>query len=175
MTLGSHQRAIGKSQTYITPRRITDPLQPIDLDVCASDERPWDCARINWTSGSLERDWPRELFIFMNPPYDQRIVGRFIRKLAKQNNGIALLHARTETEWFEPIWQSASGILFLANRIFFHLPDGSRLPHNSGAPPILVGFGAEALARLHRCGIAGTLVPAGWTIIGGAASAVRVA
>jgi len=72
-----------------------------------------------------------------------------------------LLHARTEAGWFEPIWEHASGILFLADRIFFHKPDGIRHPHNSGAPAILVAFGAEALSRLRRCGIPGRLVT-GW-------------
>jgi len=169
MTLGSHQRAVGKSQVHITPRWLLDALAPLDLDPCAADPRPWDCARINWTSGSLERGWPRHLFIFLNPPFDRNAVDRWIARLAQHGNGIALLHARTETKWFLPCWQSASGILFLADRIFFHKPDGTQHPHNSGAPPVLVAFGDEALSRLRRCGIAGTLVT-GWTIIGGTPS-----
>jgi hypothetical protein len=164
MTLGSHQQAIGKSQVHITPKWIIDKLGPFDLDPAAADPRPWDCARINWTSGSLERDWPRDLFIFLNPPFDRRAVGLWIQKLAAHGNGIALLHARTETEWFEPIWRHASGILFLSNRLAFCKPDGSQHPHNSGAPPVLVAFGDEALSRLGSCGIAGTLVP-GWIIL----------
>jgi len=174
MTLGSHQRAVGKSQVHITPRWILDPLRPIDLDPAAAEPRPWDCARINWTSGSLTRVWPPELFIFLNPPFDRSQVGEWISRLAQHGNGIALLHARTETEWFEPIWQHASGILFLADRISFCKPDGTEHPHNSGAPAILVAFGDEALSRLRRCGIAGTLVPSGWTIIS-ATTAARLA
>lgn len=46
MTLGSHQRTIGVSQVHITPRWILDPLGSFDLDPCASDPRPWDCAAV---------------------------------------------------------------------------------------------------------------------------------
>jgi hypothetical protein len=48
------------------------------------------------------------------------------------------LHARTETAWFRPCWEFASGILFLRTRIKFCKPDGSEQPANSGAPPVLV-------------------------------------
>src|SRR5262249_46865689 len=57
----------------------------------------------------------------------------WIARLAEHGNGITLLHARTEAGWFEPIWQRAAAILFLADRIHFHRPDGSRQPANSGA------------------------------------------
>jgi DNA N-6-adenine-methyltransferase Dam len=113
---------------------------------------------VNWTSGGLERDWPRQYLIYLNPPFDRYQVARWIAKLAEHNNGLALLHARCETDWFEPIWQHAAAILFLADRIHFYRPDGTRQPANSGAPPILAAFGDEAVLRLHRCGIAGALV-----------------
>jgi len=155
VSLGSHQRTVGLSQNHITPKWIIDALGPFDLDPCAADPRPWDCARINWTSHGLERDWLRKLFIYENPPFDRYVVGKWIAKLAEHGNGICLLHARTEAAWFEPVWQHAAAILFMADRIHFHRPDGSRQPANSGAPPILAAFGDKAVLRLHRCGIAG--------------------
>ena len=157
-TLGSHQRTVGKLQNHITPKRLIDAMGPFDLDPAAADPRSWDCARINWTHGSLERKWPRELFIFLNPPYDQYIVGKFVAKPAEHGHGICLLHARTEPAWFEPIWQHAAVILFMADRIKFCRPDGSEQSANSGAPPVLAAFGDEAAQRLYRCGIAGYLV-----------------
>jgi hypothetical protein len=162
VTLGSHQQTIGKSQSHITPLEKINALggaQSFDLDPAGADPRPWDCARVTWTTGGLERDWVG--FVWLNPPFDVREVGEWIAKLAAHGSGIALLHARTEAGWFEPIWEKASGILFLADRIFFHRPDGIRHPHNSGAPAILVAFGSEALSRLRRCGIPGRLVT-GW-------------
>ena len=156
MTLGDHQRCVGKSQNHITPKWIIDRLGPFDLDPCAAQSRPWDCARINWTSRGLDRVWFG--LVYLNPPFDRYEVGDWITKLAQHGNGITLLHARTEAAWFEPIWRQAAAILFMADRIKFCRPDRSEQLANSGAPPILAAFGDEAVLRLHRCGIAGALV-----------------
>jgi DNA N-6-adenine-methyltransferase (Dam) len=158
MTLGSHQQCVGKTQTHITPKWLLDRLAGFDLDPCAASPRPWDCARNNFTEADdgLSQRWRGR--IWLNPPFDRYMVGRWISRLAEHGHGTALLHARTETEWFQPIWESASGILFLADRIKFCRPDGSEQPANSGAPAVLVAFGDEDLARLRASGIAGTLV-----------------
>jgi hypothetical protein len=157
MTIGSHQRTVGKSQAHITPKGLLDAIGPFDLDPCAAIIRPWDCATINWTEidDGLSREWPRQYFIFLNPPFDRYVVGTWMARLAAHGNGIALLHVRTEAGWFEPVWQYASGILFLADRIHFHRPNGTRQPANSGAPVCLVAFGDRAALRLRGCGIAG--------------------
>jgi hypothetical protein len=73
------------------------------------------------------------------------------------------LHARTETDWFEPIWESATAILFMADRLSFYRPDGTRQPANSGAPPVLVAFGSDDAERLKASGIPGAFVPNNWT------------
>ena len=173
MTLGSHQRTIGASQAHITPHHIIEALGPFDLDPCAADPRPWDCARVNWTEkdDGLSLAWPPEWRVWLNPPFDRRAVGRWIERMARHNHGTALLHARTETEWFQPIWDCAAGILFLAGRLIFYRADGSpqtvsnpRSKHfgkvaNSGAPPILVAFGSADFARLASCDLVGRFVP----------------
>jgi hypothetical protein len=156
MTLGSHQATRGKSQVHITPLWLLKVLGDFDLDPCAADPRPWACAATNWTTHGLEREWFG--FVFLNPPYDRYTVAEWVARLAQHGRGIALLHARCETKWFRPVWDHAAAILFLANRIHYHRPDGSRHPANSGAPPVLVAFGDEAVQRLHRCGIPGALV-----------------
>jgi hypothetical protein len=160
MTLGSHQRARGKSLVHITPKWLLDPLGPFDFDPCAADPRPWDCARINFTEieDGLSRDWRALGRGFLNPPYDNPVVGRFISRFAHHGHGIALLHARTETGWFETCWNHASGILFLDDRITFCRPDGTEHPANSGAPPVLVSFGSSDRECLRRAGIPGRLV-----------------
>ena len=139
-----------------------DAIGQFDLDPCAALPRPWDCARVNFTEADdgLSRPWRGR--IWLNPPYDRYQVARWISRLAEHGHGTALLHARTEAGWFEPCWQHASGILFMADRIHFHRPDGSRQPANSGAPPVLVAFGQQDLARLRSSGIAGALVTQ-WT------------
>jgi hypothetical protein len=78
--------------------------------------------------------------------------------------GTLLTHVRTETAWFLPVWEKASGILFLADRIFFYLPNGERCPANSGAPACLISFGSYDLRCLRESGIAGMLVTSWETI-----------
>jgi hypothetical protein len=156
MTLGSHQQCVGKSQDWITPRWILDAIGPFDLDPAAADPRPWDCARVNWAERGLEREWFG--LVYLNPPFDRYQVGNWVVRLAEHGDGIALLHARTESAWFEPIWRRAAAILFMADRIHFHRPDGSREAANSGAPPVLAAFGDAAVLRLYRSGIGGALV-----------------
>jgi len=163
MTLGSHQRTVGKSQVHITPRWIIETLGPFDLDPCAADPRPWSCATVNYTQNGLEQPWQGR--VFLNPPFDRFKVALWVEKLARHGNGIALLHARTETEWFAPIWQSADAILFLADRIKFCRPDGTEQPANSGAPAVLVAFGHANAEVLQRSGIPGSLVT-GWSVRG---------
>jgi hypothetical protein len=160
MALGSHQTTVGKSQSHITPKFIIDALGPFDLDPASANPRPWNCAERNITEveDGLATAWPIGARVYLNPPFNRYEVGRWIQKLADHGRGIALLHARCEAAWFEPIWKRASGILFMADRIHFHRPDGTRHPANSGAPPVLVSFGTEDLERLRRCGIAGNLV-----------------
>jgi hypothetical protein len=138
---------------------ILDRLGAFDLDPCAADPRPWDCAGENRTSGGLSRPWRGR--VWLNPPFDRYEVGEWVERLARHGDGTALLHARTEAAWFEPCWRSASGILFMADRIKFCRPDGSEQPANSGAPPVLVAFGAKDLAALRDSGLPGALVT-GW-------------
>ena len=124
MTLGSHQRAVGRSQDWITPKVIIEALGPFDLDPCASRIQPWPCAAESWTENGLSYQWHG--FVWLNPPFDRYEVGAWVERMAGHDHGIALLHARTEAAWFMPVWDAASAIGFLHDRLYFHRPDGSR-------------------------------------------------
>lgn len=168
MTLGSHQATVGKSQVHLTPRFILDALGPFDLDPCAATVRPWDCARENLTEaddGLARRWWGR---VWLNPPFNRYEVGRWVDRLAAHGSGILLVHARTETDWFERVWAQASALLFLADRISFCRPDGTAHPANSGAPVVLAGFSDDDATVLRECGLAGFLVER-WIKVGAAA------
>jgi hypothetical protein len=163
MTIGSHQRCVGKSQVHITPRWVIDRLGLFDLDPCAAWPRPWPCAvrNIPEEQDGLSATWSGS--IWLNPPFNRYEVGKWIERLAHHGDGVALLHARTEAGWFRPIWESAWSILFLADRIKFCRPDGSEQPANSGAPVLLAAFGDDCADRIERCGIPGALVT-GWAL-----------
>lgn len=158
MTIGSHQRAIGKSQVHLTPRPIIEALGRFDLDPCAATERPWDCAAENYVEADdgLSRPWFGR--VWCNPPFDSRVVGRWVERLSEHGCGTLLVHARTETHWFRPVWARATAILFLYNRINFCRPSGEPEPANSGAPVVLAAFGRLDADRLAQSGLAGALV-----------------
>jgi len=158
VTLGSHQRCVGKSQVHLTPKWLVDALGPFSLDPCAADPRPWNCAEQCYTEADdgLLRPWFG--LVWLNPPFDRYEVGKWIAKLASHGSGIALVHARTEAEWFRPIWLHADAILFLDKRIKFCRPDGTEQPANSGAPPVLAAFGREATHRLYNANLGGAFI-----------------
>lgn len=158
MTLGSHQRTVGKSQVHLTPRWIVERLGPFDLDPCAATVRPWDCASENYVEEQDGLSLPWFGKVWLNPPFDRYQVARWVSRLAEHGEGVALVHARTEAEWFVPIWREASAILFLQKRLKFIRPDGTEQAANSGAPAVLAAFGEEMAERLRLAEIEGWLV-----------------
>lgn len=158
MTLGSHQQTVGKSQTHLTPKWIVDLLGPFDLDPCAAYPRPWNCARENYTEEMDGLSLPWEGRVWLNPPFDRYQVGKWVQRLAEHGDGILLVHARTETDWFSQVWKSAGAILFLRHRLHFCRQDGTPHPANSGAPIVLASFGDGATLKLAQSPLDGVYV-----------------
>lgn len=97
--------------------------------------------------------------VWCNPPYDRNVIGEWLARLAHHDNGMALIFARTETEWFhQHVWAKADAIYFLAGRINFYTPQGVRASYNSGAPSCLVAYGETCDQRLRNLAEA----PRGW-------------
>lgn len=157
--MGSHHRGHhGLSDRWLTPPEITKALGVLDLDPCADFDGAYLHAVDNYTEGGLDRPW--EGMVWLNPPYSE--VWTWLERLADHGSGVALIFARTETAGFvREVWGKADSLLFLHGRLHFHHPDGTRAPANSGAPSVLVGYGAEATQRLRECGLPGSLV-VGW-------------
>ena len=161
-SIGSHQSANAGTHTWLTPPAILDALGPFDLDPCACPlPRPWPTAAIMWTreDGPLRREWRGR--IWMNPPFaPPDLLRSFMDRMAAHDCGTALLFARTETAmFFATVWERASALLFLRGRLHFHRQSGRRARANSGAPIVLVAYGAADAERLRTCGIAGHYVP----------------
>ena len=128
-------------------------LGTFDLDPCAPVVRPWPTAATHYTkeNDGLSQPWFGR--VWLNPPFGREAV-KWLRKLAKHGNGIALVPARTETLWFyECVWCSADGVLFLTSRPHFHYVDGSKAKANSGAPICLVAYGMTNINPLERSGL----------------------
>ena len=154
--MGTHQSAKMESDTWLTPPEIINQLGKVDLDPCTPPNMPWRTATTMLTKehDGLSADWSG--FVFMNPPYGKE-THKWMDKLAKHGNGIALIFARTETDMFvRTVWSKATSVLFIHGRIYFHHADGRKADANSGAPSVLVAYGSEADKRLKETTIKGT-------------------
>lgn len=156
--MGSHQSAAMISDVWLTPPSIVEALGPFDLDPCSPLDRPWDTAAKHYTieDDGLSFEW--EGRVWMNPPYGKE-AATWLERLAKHNDGIALVFARTETKmFFDWVWPYASALLFIEGRLHFHRPDGTRAKANSGAPSVLIAYGDTAARKLINSGISGARV-----------------
>lgn len=159
--IGSHTLPNdGANETWLTPPAILSVLGSFDLDPCAAPSpRPWPTAdrHIEWPQDDgLAADWTGR--IWCNPPYGRNI-GAWLERMAKHGNGIALTFARTETDaWVAGVWSHAVGVLFIAGRLHFHLPDGTRAAGNAGGPSALIAYSEDDFMILRRSSIRGALV-----------------
>lgn len=157
--MGAHHTPSKKSKDeWLTPPGIVAALGDFDLDPCAPINRPWDTAKQHFTKidDGLRRDWRGR--VWLNPPYG-RVVSDWVQKLADHGDGVALIFARTETEFFfSEVWKRASAILFLEGRLTFYHVNGEAAQHNGGAPSALIAYGARNVASLRHSGLAGALV-----------------
>lgn len=187
MSMSSHQKAVGASDTWLTPPEIIKALGPFDLDPCCPPNMPWVTASRFYTerdvcsvclpdaegrpsgfmSTGAEIDecrfcdglaQPWSGRVWLNPPFNRYVVPRWMRRMAEHGNGIALLAARTETKvFFESVWPCARAILFLRGRPHFYHLDGTRADNNSGAPICLVAYGDNVCA-LAQSDLGGKLI-----------------
>lgn len=148
--MGGHSRGYdGDSVEWCTPPGIFNALGlRFDLDPCAPvGGVPWVPAE---RSLSIEDDGlsvPWEGRVWLNPPYGPN-TERWMRRLADHGDGMALVFARTETEWWHQTVIAAHAVCFIAGRLTFVTRAMQPAPYNSGAPSSLIAFGdccAEAL------------------------------
>ena len=146
-----HDKTAGHDE-WLTPPDIIQALAPFDLDPCAPIIRPWDTAKQHFTvlEDGLSQEWGGHNFVWLNPPYGKE-TGRWIQKLARHNNGIALIFARTDTKtWQQDIFPKATAILFLAGRLTFYTVKGVKGKDTAGAPSALIAYGKQAGERLEK-------------------------
>lgn len=150
MSLASHQRRKG-TVTWLTPPEWIKVLGPFDLDPCCPPVMPWPTAARMLTKAHDGLAAPWEGRVWLNPPFG-REAHRWIAKLAKHGNGIALLHTCTETDmYYESVWPEADAICFTGpGRPYFYDERGNRAEHNSGAAIALIAYGWENVEALVR-------------------------
>lgn len=160
--MGSHQSARSTSDVWFTPPAIIEALggpESFDLDPCSSIDRPWSTARHHYTpeDNGLMLPWLGR--VFMNPPYSNPLLRKFMARMAEHDRGVALIFARTETDSFHRyVWGAAAGLLFIRGRLNFHHVSGRRAGKNGGAPSVLIAYGDEDRDILSEAPIDGTFI-----------------
>lgn len=145
-------------QDWETPQDLFDTLNKIfefDVDVCANEtnhkckkyfKESDDALSIpNWNKAVTRPGW-RRLMCWMNPPY-KRTLQSWIDKIGEQvDRGsavVALVPARTETKWFQPLW-NADALIFVRGRLKF-------VGAKSSAPfPSVIAVFGRKLKRRER-------------------------
>lgn len=149
-----------KTHEWLTPPEIIRSLGEFDLDPCAPVNRPWETARNHFTvedNGLLQNWFGR---VWMNPPYDRKVIDEWMKKMAKYGSGIALTFARTDRNSFHNyVFPVAASILFIKQRLTFYTVEGIRAKANGGAPSVLIAYGEENSEAISRSGIKGRHVP----------------
>lgn len=154
----SFERSSAATDEWYTPKEIIDSLGKFDLDPCAPIHPLWQTAKImyNKSDDGLTKKWMGR--VWLNPPYSRPLIGQFVRKLAEHGNGIALLFNRCDSKMFQDIiFEKATAMKFLRNRIRFYRPDGTR-GDSPGCGSILIAFGEKNAEVLRTCDIAGKYV-----------------
>jgi hypothetical protein len=159
--IGSHTKPNnGETNIWLTPPEIIQELGPFDLDPCAAPSpRPWPTAKhhIELPDNGLDADWFGR--VWLNPPYGTDTALWLEKMVRGRHRGIALIFARTETDtWQKWVWEHANGVLFVAGRLYFYLPDGTKAKGNAGGPSALVAYSQEEAWRLQWSKIPGTYI-----------------
>ncbi|MDP2141309.1 MAG: DNA N-6-adenine-methyltransferase [Gammaproteobacteria bacterium] len=156
--MGSHQSAAALKDEWLTPPHIIAALGEFDLDPCSPINRPWPTAAAHYTilDNGLQMPWHGR--VWCNPPYGLE-AAQWLARCADHGNAIALVFARTETRmFFDHVWPEAHAVLFIEGRLHFHHVDGTRAKANSGAPSVLIAYGAINAADLRRIKIPGKFI-----------------
>lgn len=110
----------------------------------------------NKNDDGLKQEWKGR--VWLNPPYSRPLIECFVKRMAEHGNGIALLFNRCDSKMFQDvIFEKATAMKFLRNRIRFFRPDGTR-GNSPGCGSILIAFGEDNAEILRNCDIAGKYV-----------------
>lgn len=120
--IGGHHSHKAGTVEWLTPIEIIGALGPFDLDPCVPVEgQPWPTAARTFSrrENGLLQQWNGRTWL--NPPYANGIIEKWLARMADHNHGTALIFARTETDaFFRFVWERATALLFMRGRINFH-------------------------------------------------------
>jgi len=139
----------GQTNTWLTPLSIIESLGEFDLDPCGYPDHKTAKNLICFPDDGLLAEWYGR--IWLNPPYG-RDIGKWLRKMERNRNGIALVFSRTDTKWFQE--SNPDAIFFIKGRIAFLKPDKS-ISTNAGHGSMFLIYGHDNICAVIGSGIDG--------------------
>jgi hypothetical protein len=150
-----HEQAGGPTEWY-TPALIFEALGiEFDLDPCSPGPLvvPWIPARTHYTKAEDGLTQPWHGRVWLNPPYGPGI-DRWLQRFCEHRNGIALIFARTDTQWFHTYASRVDAVCFTRGRIpFVSLATPSNDCGGPGCGSVLLAQGDLCVECLRRSGL----------------------
>ena len=143
----------GVTVEWYTPPYVFDALRvEFDLDPCAAPQHDHVPAKnkILLPQNGLIEEWRGN--VWLNPPYGKS-TSQLIKKLAEHGNGIALVFARTDTEWFHHAVETCDAICFIRKRVKFIDGNDGEPKGAPGASSCLIAWGIDNAFSLMESGL----------------------
>ena len=150
------QRSTGSDEWY-TPPNIVKALGSFDLDPCAPS-RQFYTAKECYTKedDGLSKSWFGR--VWLNPPYNRKLIEPFIRRMSQHGNGIALIFNRMDIAlWHDVIFPTASALFVIRGRLKFYRPDGTQ-GDAAGCGSVLVSWNTQNRCALSSCNLPGKFI-----------------
>jgi hypothetical protein len=140
-----HERAGGPTEWYTPPRIFAALGLSFDLDPCSAQ------THYTRSENGLAQPWHGR--VWLNPPYG-RGIGCWLERFAMHRDGIALVFARTDTEWFHRYACQSDAVCFTRGRIPFLSPAVSTPARGGpGCGSLLLAHGIPCVDSLRQSGL----------------------
>ena len=129
-----------------TPKWVFDLMgAKFALDPCSPKGGvPWIPAAKHYTMEDDGLAQPWNGMVWCNPPYG-KYTGKWMQKMHIHANGVALVFARTDCQWFHNYVAKADALLFLKGRVQFVDATNATKGGGAGCGSLLAAWGNEAV------------------------------